>query len=292
MEKFSDIHKNFIDNLKKQGKATATVVAYSKDIQQLLSHVENLGKGEINSVKKEDLDHFLETLKNTNYTPKSISRKINATRTFFKFLYEEAVIVNDPSRQITHPKIDSKKPRIFSKMEYGALRDVAKADARAFAMIEILLQTGIRISELANIRLSHITFSEKDEPGKLYVPNVETKIERTIPLNAAAQKAVKSYLTARPKTKKDFVFITKTGNPVLIRNIRAMIDRLFRSAGIEKAKVNDLRHTFVVHHLRMGVNIAHLSKIAGHKRLSTTEKYLEFVEEKVSSSEKLELTEL
>lgn len=292
MDKFNDIHKNFISTLKKQGKATATVVAYSKDIEQLLSHIENLGRDNISSIKKEDLDHFLETLKNTNYTPKSISRKINATRTFFKYLYEKSVVTEDPARQITHPKLDPKKPRIFSKMEYRALRDAAKDDARAFAMIEILLQTGIRISELANIRLSHITFSEKDEPGKLYIPNVETKIERTIPLNIAAQKAGKSYLEIRPKTKRDYLFITKNGNPVLIRNIRAMIDRLFRSAGIERAKVNDLRHTFVVHHLRLGVNIAHLSKIAGHKRLSTTEKYLEFVEEKVTSNEKLELTEL
>jgi len=292
MNKFDSFHANFIDILKKRGKATATVIAYSKDIEQLLSHVENLGKEVITEVKKEDLEHFLETLRNTNYTPKSISRKINATRTFFKYLIDEKIIAEDPAQLITHPKLDPKKPRILSKVEYRALRDTAKSDPRSAAMIETLLQTGVRISELANIRVSDITFGEDSKLGKLHVPQVETKEERTIPLNSVVQKAMKDYLEVRPKSKKDYLFITKTGNPLLIRNIRATIDRLFRLAGVEQAKVNDLRHTFVVHHLRMGVNITHLSKIAGHKRLSTTEKYLEFVEQRSENSEKLELLEL
>jgi len=292
MESFKALHVNFISNLKKQGKTTATVTAYSKDIEQLLSHVENLGKTAIPTVKKEDLEHFLETLRKTNYAPKSISRKINATRTFFKFLAVEKVIAEDPSQLISHPKIDPKKPRILSKMEYRALRDAAKDDARSAAMVEVLLQTGVRISELANIRLQDIDFGENGKVGKLYVPQVETKEERTIPLNSAVQRAIKAYMGVRPQSKRDYLLITKTGNPLLIRNIRATIDRLFRLAGVENTKVNDLRHTFVVHHLRMGVNIAHLSKIAGHKRLSTTEKYLEFVDQKLENSEKLELVEL
>jgi len=292
MESVFGLHRNFIEKLKKQGKASATVVAYSKDIEQLLSHLDNLGKRSIIEVKKEDLDHFLGTLKNTNYTLKSISRKINATRTFFKYLVEESIISDDPARLITHPKLDAKKPRILSKVEYRALRDAAKDDPRSLAMIEVLLQTGIRISELANIRLSHVQFGDGGKPGRLYVPKVETKEERDIPLNNAVQKAIKSYMEVRPKTRKDYLFITKTGNPLLIRNIRATIDRLFKLAGIENAKVNDLRHTFVVFHLKMGVNVTLLSKIAGHKRLSTTEKYLEFVGEKPEAKDKLELVEL
>ncbi|MBU1017309.1 MAG: tyrosine-type recombinase/integrase [Patescibacteria group bacterium] len=292
MDKFKGFHTNFISNLKKRGKATATVVAYSKDIDQLLSHIENLGRGVISDIKKEDLEHFLETLRKTNYTPKSVSRKINATRTFFRYLAEEKIITKDPAQLITHPKLDPKKPRILSKVEYRALRDAAKTDFRSAAMVEVLLQTGVRISELANIRLSDIEFGENGKAGKMHVPRVETKEERNIPLNAVSQKAIREYLEIRPKSKKDYLFITKTGNPLLIRNIRATIDRLFRLAGVEQVKVNDLRHTFVVHHLRMGVNITHLSKIAGHKRLSTTEKYLEFVEQRAETSEKLELVEL
>ncbi|MFH1565960.1 MAG: tyrosine-type recombinase/integrase [bacterium] len=289
---FKELQKNFIADLRKRGKATATVVAYSKDIEQLLNHIENLGKTVAHEVKKEDIEHFLENLRKTSYTPKSISRKINATRTFFRYLVDVKVITEDPAQLISHPKLDPKKPRILSKVEYRALRDTAKTDARSASMIETLLQTGVRISELANIRIPDIEFGDEGKPGKLYVPQVETKEERTIPLNNVVQKVIKEYIKIRPESKKDNLFITKTGNPLLIRNIRATIDRLFKLAGIEQVKVNDLRHTFVVHHLRMGVNITHLSRIAGHKRLSTTEKYLEFVEQKIENSEKLELVEL
>ena len=87
------------------------------------------------------------------------------------------------------------------------------------------------------------------------------------------------------------VFTTKTGNALLIRNIRATIDRYFKNAGVEKAKVNDLRHTFVAHHLSQGVNILKLSKIAGHKRISTTERYLAYIE-KVEGVEKTDLSPL
>ena len=65
----------------------------------------------------------------------------------------------------------------------------------------------------------------------------------------------------------------------MVRNIRSTIDRYFKIAGIENAKVNDLRHTFIAHHLTQGVSILRLSKISGHKRLSTTEKYLQYIEQ-------------
>ncbi|OIP98179.1 hypothetical protein AUJ94_00495 [bacterium CG2_30_40_12] len=292
MDKLKGLHTNFITHLKKRGKATATVTAYSKDIEQLLSHIENLGREVAVNIKKDDLDHFLETLRKTNYTPKSISRKINATRTFFRFLMDDKIITSNPAQLISHPKLDPKDPRILSKTEYMALRAAAKSDARSAAMVEVLLQTGVRISELANIRFPDVTFGEKGKSGSLYVPRVETKEERNIPLNNAVQEAIKEYLKIRPKSKKDYLFITKTGNPLLIRNIRATIDRLFKLAGVERVKVNDLRHTFVVHHLRMGVSITHLSKIAGHKRISTTEKYLKFVGQKLEAYEKPTLVEL
>jgi integrase/recombinase XerC/integrase/recombinase XerD len=84
------------------------------------------------------------------------------------------------------------------------------------------------------------------------------------------------------------LFITKTGRPLLIRNIRTAIDRYFRIAGIEGAKVNDLRHTFIAHHLMAGTPITTLSKLVGHKRLSTTERYLELVKDQKTDNVKLD----
>ena len=115
----------------------------------------------------------------------------------------------------------------------------------------------------------------------------------TSPLNKAAKEALTNYLKARELvTAKDpantALFITKTGKALLIRNIRTSIDRYFRIAGIDGAKVNDLRHTFIAHHLMAGTSIMTLSKLVGHKRLSTTEKYLELVKDKQAENVKLE----
>jgi integrase/recombinase XerC/integrase/recombinase XerD len=75
------------------------------------------------------------------------------------------------------------------------------------------------------------------------------------------------------------LFITKSGKPFLIRNIRTAVERYFRLAEVKNAKVNDLRHTFVAHHLKHGVSLLLISKVLGHKRLSTTERYLEYVKD-------------
>ena len=86
------------------------------------------------------------------------------------------------------------------------------------------------------------------------------------------------------------VFVTKSGKPFLIRNIRTAVERYFRLAEIKDAKVNDLRHTFVAHHLKHGVSLVVLSKVLGHKRVSTTERYLQYVPER--GKETSVLTEL
>ena len=193
------------------------------------------------------------------------------------------------SSQLKHPKFETSAPRILSKMEYRALRDAARDDLRSYAMIELLLQTGVTISELAGIRLQNINI--KGETGTLFIPKKNNKDARTIPLNKAAVEAIQKYIEkGRPEVEgsSSDLFITKTGRSLLIRNIRSTIDRFFRLAGVENAKVNDLRHTFVANHLENGVNISYLAKVCGHKRESTTEKYLEYIEK----PEKMDKTEL
>jgi len=283
-------HKKFIEELRSEGKSGATVIAYNKDIEQLLNYLSEKKVVETEDLDVENITGFMKSLEGLNYTPKSISRKTNATRTFIKYLAKNNYIKDDISTQLKHPKFESGKPRILSKMEYRALRDSAKNDVRSYAMIEILLQTGITISELAGIKLSDIDI--KDGTGTLVIPRRNNKAERTVPLNKSAIEALNRYLElGRPKKTEessDNLFITKTGKPLLIRNIRSTIDRFFRIAGIEKAKVNDLRHTFVAFHLESGVSISYLAKVAGHKRESTTEKYLEYI----NKPEKMDRTEL
>lgn len=279
MTNLKQAHESFIKFLKSKGRASATILAYGKDIEQLIDFLTAAGKTEPKAVKTEDIQKFMAKLQAENYTAKSISRKTNSTKTFFKFLKAEGLLTTDPSEGIIHPKFENKAPRILTKTEYRALRDAARNDPRTLAVVEILLQTGVRISELANIRLTDLKFAENHGAnGELNVLPIENRPGRVVPLNPAAQKAIKDYLAERPKVKDDHLFVTKTGRPLLVRNIRATMGRYFRVAGIQEAKVNDLRHTFVANHLRRGVNLLLLSKIVGHKRVSTTEKYLEYIE--------------
>ncbi len=274
-------HKKFIENLKRKNRAHSTIIAYSKDIQQLIEYLRKKESiTEIKDVKSTHLNRFMEGLRKQGYTLKSISRKTNSTKTFFKFLKEELnIIENNPANMVSHPKLTPKAPRILSKIEYKALRDAVKKDIRTYAIVEILLQTGIRISELAEIRLQHIKMSEenKGDKGTLYIPKRGSNEERTIPLNKSVQQAIREYLKIRPFSKKDYLLVTKTGNQLLVRNIRSTLDKYFKEIGLENVKVNDLRHTFIAQHLERGTPIYIVSKVAGHKRLSTTEKYLEYI---------------
>lgn len=268
-----EAHSEFEDYLRSKGKASATILAYGKDIDQLISFLEELSRANIDEVTNDDIQAFLTQLQGNGYTPKSLSRKLNSTRTFYRFLTLNEYITDDPSLMVKHPKYELNPPRMLSPLEYRALRDAASGDPRVYAIIEVLLQTGIRIGELANLRLSDI------QEKSLHIRAHEGHPERDVPINKRAKDALKRYLQTRPESESDHVFITKTGRPFLVRNIRDAIERNFKKAGIKDAKINDLRHTFVAHHLKQGVSIVFLSKVLGHKRLSSTERYLQYVKD-------------
>jgi integrase/recombinase XerC len=278
-----DAHSQFTQYLESRKRARATIVAYGKDIEQLMAFLTNMGKKAIDEVKRDELDAYLKKLAADQYTPKSVSRKINSIKTFFRFLKASAVVTQDPAIEIEHPKYETKPPRILSKIEYRALRDACRGDVRIYAIVELFLQTGIRIGELANLTIEDL------KENALHIAAQEGHAERTVPLNKAAKDALDRYLQIRgQEAPSRALFITKTGRALLIRNIRTAIDRYFRIAGIEGAKVNDLRHTFIAHHLMAGTAITTLSKLVGHKRLSTTERYLDLVKNKSTDSVKLE----
>lgn len=275
-------HQKFLEFLTNQKRAHATILAYGKDIEQLVTFLTQEEKKSVNEVSRVDLEAFLTKLEKDGYTAKSVSRKINSIKTFYRFLRAEGITRQDPASEISHPKYEIKPPRVLSRVEYRALRDACRDDIRISAIVELFLQTGIRIGELANLKITDIKDHELDLQAQ------EGHAARVVPLNRAAKSALERYLTLRPKSADTTLFVTKTGRPLLIRNIRTAIDRYFRLAGIPDAKVNDLRHTFIAHHLMSGTPLTVISKLVGHKRLSTTEKYLELVKDKIQENIKLE----
>lgn len=268
------LQDQFEQHLRDDGKANATVIAYTKDIEQLVEFVAKEDKTEADAVSSDDIDAFKDILKKRRYTGKSISRKINSIKAFFRFLISQGVISDNPAEVIVHPKYEQAPPRVLSKLEYRALRDACRGDARIFAIVELLLQTGMRISELASLQTDDIDFDRK----VITIQAQNSRSARKVPINQAARDALMDYMKVRPRAREKTVFLTKTCRPFLVRNIRTAIDRYFRLAGIKDAKVNDLRHTFIVEQLKAGTPLVYISQLVGHKRITTTEKYLKLID--------------
>ncbi len=269
-----DAHALFTDSLSAAGKAQATVIAYSKDVEQLVEMVSLKGKLSVDEVSTQDIDDFKEDLKKKRYTGKSISRKINSIKAFFRFLIHQNFVTSNPADEVAHPKFEQSLPRVLTRVEYRALRDATRGDVRMYAIVEMLLQTGMRISELASLQLTDLDLDH----NILLIRPQESRPARKVPLNDAAKKALMEYMEARPRTREKIIFLTKTCRPFLVRNIRTAIDRYFRLAGIKDAKVNDLRHTFIAEQLKAGTPLVYVSQLVGHKRITTTEKYLKMID--------------
>lgn len=284
---FEKALQNFIKDLEQKGRSSSTTIAYRKDIDQLNNFLKDHGINSYSKANLDDLREWIKTFNEKNYAAKSVSRKINSLKTFFSFLLNEGHISENTSVNVEHPKIETRAPRVLKVTEYRALRDACYNDKRLFAIVELLLQTGMRIGELSRIKTDGLKFSDESD-GEIFIPQHEKEVERTIPFNQRAQEAVKRYLKVRDnqKAKTDVVFITKTGRPFLIRNIRSAINQCFKKAGIKSVTVNDLRHTYAAVQIEHGMPIKKLYKLLGHKRATTTERYLEYI--KPVSEEKIE----
>jgi len=267
------IIKIFENKLKSDNKSIYTIIAYTKDIEQFLDFCSETRKKELDKISDEDIHAFIEDRMKKGYTLKSISRKLNSIKTFFRFAIENNHISQNPSANISHPKLETHVPRVLTTQEYRSLRDACRRDQRLYSIVELLIQTGMKIGELCRLELDDIIYKD-DIPVRLRIKKHESSLERPIPLNQAASQAVVDYLKVRPSFEgRNTLFLTKTGNPLLMRNIRFYLDRAFKKAGIKDATVNDLRNTFIAHHLAKGTSILFISQVVGHKRVSTTERY-------------------
>jgi integrase/recombinase XerD len=268
-ETLKSLLPKFIKNLEDKGRSPSTILAYRADCEQLIDFLQKNNKVTTNQVQQDDITSFRDSLLSQKYTPKSVSGKLNAVKTFFRWMVAEKQIISNPAEDVSHPKIEPAVPKFLSPIEYRALRDVVRDDPRIAAIVELILQTGMRISEVANLKLDYI----KDD--HILIEPYATQPQRQIPLNAPAKEAIEEYMKNRPKTSSPFMFVSKNGKRLAVRNIRAAIDRYMQKAQIPQYSVNDLRTTFIVENLKAEVDLVTLSKIIGHKRLSTTERYLE-----------------
>lgn len=269
---------SFVSALTQKGKSTNTIVAYKGDINQLINFLKSQNITSIDAVTPAQIESFKKDLIKNNYTAKSVSRKLNSIKNFFSYLLTQSIVKTDPSAEVKHPKYENDLPKILKPVEYRSLRDACRNDVRATAIVELMLQAGLRIKEIENLKMENVSDNE------VFIESYESHPQRTVPLNNSARSALKRYLEeGRYDSKSKNVFITKTGRRLLARNIRSLLNRYFEKADIKGVKVNDLRNTFIVYQLKAGVPIDVVSQVVGHKRISTTEKYLELIDTKEES---------
>ncbi len=270
----------FLAHLRGLGRAVNTLAAYRHDLVDFLSFAAEQGASSVTDLAPTYASSWLATLADQGIVVSSRARKLNALHTFAKFLVLTNRINRDFTLGLDAPKVDQKEPRVLSKTEVKALQGVCASDERDAAMVETLLQTGLRVGELIALILDDVVWgSGQDTMSYMVVRHGKGNKMRRVPLNSRGERALKRWLKVRPKGGHPQLFLSKRqGKPLYSADVRAMLRKYYAKANIKGATVHTLRHTFCTHHAAAGTNLVVIQRAAGHASLTTTQRYLHLVD--------------
>jgi integrase/recombinase XerC len=262
----------FLNALSGKNRSAATIRAYQTDIQQFLSylHETNVSIQTPADVAKVDVVEYLSSLAKRELTGIARARKMSAIREYFRFLEGVGVIQKSPTTGIETPKREKNSRQYLRSDEYTKMLSLAGANPRDYAILQVFLQTGIRVSELAHLKIEDIDFVK---------PAITVwgkgKQEREIALEKKGVHTLKSYLALRPESVSSRVFLNYQGQPISERGIRKLVVKYRKEAGItKKASCHTLRHTFATYKAEKGVSPFQLQQWLGHANLNTTQIYV------------------
>jgi integrase/recombinase XerC len=222
-----------------------------------------------------------------SYAKRTIARKLASLRSFFKFLYREGLIKNNPISAISTPKLDKKLPVVLDVDKVARLvqspPDDTPEGSRDRAMLETLYSTGMRVSELVGLDIGDIDFISE----VVKVLGKGSK-ERLIPIGRPAVDAIRRYLDKRKKRRvkeNDAVFLNKSGRRLTDRSVRRVLDKYIRMTSImEHVSPHSMRHSFATHLLDRGADLRSVQELLGHMNLSTTQIYTHVTMERLKSA--------
>src|SRR5919202_1557483 len=230
----------FLNALAGKNRSAATLRAYSTDIQQFISflHANNVSIQTPADVAKIDVMEYLSDCAKKELTGIARARKLSALREYFRFLEGVGVITKSPTTGIETPKREKNGRQVLRADEYTKMLSLAGANPRDYAILQVFLQTGIRVSELAHLKIKDIDFIK---------PSITVRgkgsVEREIALEKKGVHALKSYLSVRPESISKRVFLNYQGDPISERGIRKLVVKYRKEAGItKKASCHTLRH--------------------------------------------------
>ena len=201
----------FLNALSGKNRSAATIRAYATDIQQFISflHANNVSIHTPTEVEKIDVVEYLSALARKELTGIARARKMSAIREYFRFLEGVGVITKSSTTGIETPKREKNSRQVLRADEYTKMLSLAEANPRDYAVLQVFLQTGIRVSELANLTVDDIDFIKP-----AITVRGKGSVEREIALEKKGIHALKSYLAVRPDSISKKVFLNYQGEPL------------------------------------------------------------------------------
>lgn len=271
------IHK-YIRYMKLQRNYSGnTLEAYILDINKLLKFLKDNGISP-EAAKLSDIQCFAASLHDIGISPRSQCRILSGVRAFYKYLYLDGYIKDDPTELLESPKLGDHLPEVLTTEEVDRLEqaiDLSKWEGqRNKAIIEVLFSCGLRVSELVNLKMSALYLDEQF----VRIMGKGNK-ERLVPISENAIKQLKywfidrSHMNIKPG-EKDYVFLNRRGAHLTRTMILIMIKRLGAEAGIQKTiSPHTLRHSFATALLEGGADLRAIQSMLGHESIGTTEIY-------------------
>ena len=288
-----DLVKAFLNYLTiEKGFSANTVSAYRNDLDQLAGFIEGTAsakgfKAEWLSVDRNLLINYIIDLKDRNYSSATVARKVAAVKSFFAFLVDERKIQNDPTENISSPKVNKSLPKPLSLTEIDVLlaepaRSSTPEAMRDVAMLELLYASGMRVSELMDLNINDINL----KASFVRCMGKGSK-ERIIPIHDRAVRSVKEYISeARPHLLKgkeeQALFLNRRGDRLTRQGFWLILKGHAKSAGIKKVVTpHTLRHSFATHILNGGADLRAVQELLGHANISSTQIYTHLTSEHV-----------
>ncbi len=270
----------FINQLKvERGLATNTIVAYSHDLISFFDFLKQKGLSPVH-ISQEDLSSFIAERK-TQLSSRSLARCLVSIKMFYRFLVSEGKTESNPARLMGIPKMYQHLPDVLSRddVENFLLQPDTNTvlGKRDKAILEILYATGLRVTELIDLKITNINL----EAGYIRTMGKGSK-ERIIPMGTKAMDSLKMYLTnGRPSFLKkgsdaggSYIFLNSRGSSMTRQGLWKIIKKYALKAGIAKTVTpHTVRHSFATHLLEGGADLRSVQIMLGHSDISTTQIY-------------------
>lgn len=253
-----------------------TVMAYHNDLNAFSFYLEEHHEDYL-VLTKENIRDYLKYLSDNHFTSKSIARHLSSLRSFYNYLVQNKVLLKNIFLEIHNPKLGRPLPNILNQEEREQLLSFPNLetvwDKERYLILELLYSTGLRVSELSNIKLNDIKRKEQT----IYTVG-KGKKERVVYFGEVALEALNDYLDVRDnllkKEKHDYLFVNQKGGKLSRASIEKIVQkRAFEANLMQHVSPHTLRHTYATDMLSNGADIRTVQELLGHEKLSTTEIY-------------------